>query len=117
MTLDHPLVTAGLSIAGVFDLAPLRDTGLNNALKLTDDEIETLSPLRLPVIGKRLDLAYGGNELPALVLDSINLHERRIAAGAPGRLLLVAGHDHFSILAELRRPDGALVQAVRDLIA
>ncbi|MBI5132466.1 MAG: alpha/beta hydrolase [Rhodopseudomonas palustris] len=117
MTLDHPLVTAGLSISGVFDLAPLRDTGLNTALKLTDDEIETLSPLRLPVIGKRLDLAYGANELPALVLDSINLHEHRIAAGAPGRLLPIAGHDHFSILAELRRPDGALVRAVRDLIA
>ncbi|MFZ5736802.1 MAG: alpha/beta hydrolase, partial [Pseudomonadota bacterium] len=29
MTLDHPLVTAGLSIAGVFELGPLRDTFLN----------------------------------------------------------------------------------------
>ncbi len=116
MTLDHPLVSAGLSISGVFDLGPIRDTGLNKALQLTDDEIEELSPLRLPVIDKRLDLAYGANELPALVLDSMNLHAQRQAAGAPGRLLPLAGHDHFSILAELRKPDGALVKAARELV-
>jgi acetyl esterase/lipase len=116
MTLGHPVVTAGLAISGVFELGPIRDTGLNAALKLTDKEIETLSPLRLPVINKRLDIAYGSNELPALVLDSIDLHERRAAAGAPGRLLPIPGADHFSILAELRRPDGALVKAARELL-
>ncbi|WP_022723125.1 alpha/beta hydrolase [Rhodopseudomonas sp. B29] len=116
MTLDHPLVHAGLSISGVFDLGPIRDTGLNEALQLSDGEIEKLSPLRLPVIDKRLDLAFGANELPALVLDSMNMQDRRAAAGAPGRILPLAGHDHFSILAELRRPDGALVQAARDLV-
>lgn len=68
------------------------------------------------MIDKRLDLAFGANELPALVLDSMNLQDRRAAAGAPGRILPLAGHDHFSILAELRRPDGALVQAARDLV-
>ncbi|NEW87418.1 alpha/beta hydrolase [Rhodopseudomonas sp. WA056] len=116
MTLDHPLVTAGLSIAGVFELGPLRDTFLNAALRLTDAEIATLSPLRLPPVKKRLDLAYGTRELPALALDSRDLHARRDAAGAPGRLMPLPGHDHFSILVELRRPDGALVQAARALI-
>ncbi|HEX4095917.1 MAG TPA: alpha/beta hydrolase, partial [Caulobacteraceae bacterium] len=28
MTLDHPAVTAGLAISGVYDLEPIRDTGL-----------------------------------------------------------------------------------------
>lgn len=67
MALDHPRVTAGLAISGVYDLAPIRDTGLNNALKLTNDEVATLSPLRLPVVHKPLDIAYGTAELPALV--------------------------------------------------
>ncbi|CCE08021.1 conserved hypothetical protein [Bradyrhizobium sp. STM 3843] len=116
MTLDHPRVAAGLAISGVYELAPIRDTGLNTALKLTNKEIETLSPLRLPVVNKRLDIAYGTNELPALVLDSINFHERRSTAGAPGRLLPIDGADHFTILAELRRPDGALVKAARELL-
>ena len=115
MALDHPRVAAGLAISGVYDLAPIRDTGLNNALKLTDKEVAALSPLRLPVVHKRLDIAYGSAELPALVFDSIQLHEMRKAAGAPGRICPIEGADHFSILAELRRPDGALVDIARKL--
>ena len=116
MALDHPRVTAGLAISGVYDLAPIRDTGLNNALKLTDQEIAQLSPLRLPAVHKRLDIAYGTAELPALVFDSIQLHEARMAAGAPGKLFPIEGADHFSILSELRRPDGALVDIARKLV-
>ena len=75
MALEHPRVTAGLAISGVYDLAPIRDTGLNNALKLTDQEVAKLSPLRLPAVHKRLDIAFGTAELAALVFDSIQLHE------------------------------------------
>jgi arylformamidase len=116
MTLDHPRVAAGLAISGVYDLAPIRDTGLNNALKLTDAEIATLSPLRLPVVHKRLDIAYGTAELPALVFDSIRLHDARVSAGAPGMLHPIDGANHFSILGELRRPDGQLVDIARKLV-
>jgi len=116
MALDHPRVAAGLAISGVYDLAPIRDTGLNNALKLTDREVAALSPLRLPAIHKRLDIAYGTAELPALVFDSIRLHEARMVAGAPGRLVPIEGADHFSVLGELRRPDGVLVDVARKLV-
>ena len=116
MALDHPRVSAGLAISGVYDLAPIRDTGLNNALKLTDQEIAKLSPLRLPAVHKRLDIAYGTAELPALVFDSIKLHQSRMTAHAPGKLFPIEGADHFSILSELRRPDGALVDIARKLV-
>ena len=116
MSLGNASVAAGLAISGVYDLAPIRDTALNNALKLTDREVANLSPLRLPAIHKRLDIAYGTAELPALVLDSILLHESRIAANAPGGLFPIEGADHFSILGELRRPDGALVAIARQLV-
>lgn len=116
MALDHPSVHAGLAISGVYELAPIRDTGLNNALKLRDEEIAALSPLHLPVTPKRLDIAYGSNELPALVYDSVNLHDKRAAAKAPGKLIPVDGADHFTILEALRRPDGVLVDTVRRLL-
>jgi arylformamidase len=115
MALDHPRVAAGLAISGVYELAPIRDTGLNTALKLTEAEIADLSPLRLPASRKRLDIAYGTSELPALVLDSIYLHEKRSKENAPGELLPIDGADHFTILNELRRPDGKLVAAARRL--
>jgi arylformamidase len=110
MALDHPVVAAGLAISGVYDLAPIRDTALNVALKLTDEEITTLSPLRLPVVQKHLAIAYGSAELPALVWDSRNFYQRRAAAGAPGELIAIEGADHFTILEQLRRADGALTK-------
>jgi hypothetical protein len=116
MALDHPRVSAGLVISGVYDLAPIRDTGLNNALELADAEIAKMSPIHLPVVHKRLDIAYGANELPALVFDSIRLHESRVAANAPDMLFPIEGADRFSILGELRRPRGALVEIARKLV-
>lgn len=114
--LEHPAVTAVLAISGVYDLAPIRETYLNEKLGLTEVEIETLSPLRLAVTPKPMTIAYGSRELPALVHDARNLHALRSAAHAPGALLPVPGADHFSILDGFRRPDGLLVRAAQDLL-
>jgi acetyl esterase/lipase len=116
MALSHPRVAAGLAISGVYELAPIRETYLNDALRLTDAEVATLSPLRLPVVRKPMAIAYGTKELQALVDDSRDLHARRLAAHASGPLIPVAGADHFTIMDELRRPDGALVAAARALV-
>ena len=39
-----------------------------------------------------------------------------MAAGASGKLFPIEGANHFSILGELRRPDGALVDIARKLV-
>jgi len=117
MHLGHRLVAAGLAISGVYDLAPLRDTALNDVLQLSDIETATLSPVRSPPASpKPLAIAYGTRELPALVHDSRKLHALRSAAHAPGSLMPIAGADHFTILDELRRPNGQLVRAAQRLI-
>lgn len=115
--LGHHRVSAGLAISGVYDLKPLRDTVLNETLKLTDLEIETLSPVRSPPASpKPLAIAYGTRELPALVHDSRKLHALRSAAHLPGPLLPIAGADHFTILEQLRQRRGELVRAAQRLI-
>ncbi|MBP1181402.1 alpha/beta hydrolase [Methylobacterium sp. PvR107] len=114
--LGHPAVSAVLAISGVYDLAPIRETYLNEKVGLSGDEIATLSPLRLPVVPKPMTIAYGSRELPALVHDARNLHALRSAAHAPGALLPVPGADHFSILNEFRRSDGLLVRAAQDVL-
>ncbi|MEH2493513.1 alpha/beta hydrolase [Bradyrhizobium sp. AZCC 2230] len=115
--LNHPGVAAGLAVSGVYKLAPIRDTGLNKALQLSHTEIEALSPLRLEPARKPLTIAYGSNELPSLIHDSLALFAKRKAACAPASLLPVAGADHFSILGELSKPDGALTKAAIDLLS
>lgn len=115
MALDHPLVVAGLAMSGVYDLEALRDTKLNGPLQLTDADIASLSPLRLPMVNKPMTIAYGTAELPTLVNDSRNLHAMRAAAHAPGALLPVARANHFNILEQLADPEGELTLAALDL--
>jgi acetyl esterase/lipase len=110
LCLGHPAVRAGLAISGIFELGPLRDTNLNEKLKLTDEEIATLSPLRLPMVNKPLAIAYGTAELPALVSDSRDLHAQRSAAHLPGALIPVAGGNHFTIILELQDERGILTR-------
>ncbi len=117
LALEHPAVTAGLAISGIFELAPIRDTYLNAALKLTEDEIAELSPMRRPVTHKPLAIAYGTAELPELVRHSRDFHALRSAAHAPGPLVPVPGADHFRVLEALRVPDGSLLRVAATLLS
>jgi acetyl esterase/lipase len=117
MCLGHPLVKAGLAISGLFEMGPIRDTYLNEKLRLTDTEIVTLSPMRRPMIAKPLAIAYGSAELPALVADSRDLHACRSAEHLPGVLIPVAGANHFTIMHELRDPDGVLTRQLPLLLS
>ena len=117
LALAHPRVQAGLAISGIFELGPLRDTYLNEKLLLTEDEVVQLSPLRLPAVSKPLAIAYGTRELPLLIYNSRAFHAFRSGAHAPGPLLPIANCDHFTILAELEKPDGQLTAAALALVA
>ena len=113
--MTHDLVSAGLLISGVYELEPIRDTYLNEKLRLTNAEIETLSPLRLPVVQKPAVITYGAIELQALVDDSKKLHEKRLAAHAPSTLLPLEGEDHFTVVLSMCTADGILTKAVLGL--
>jgi arylformamidase len=114
--LDHPKVAAGLAISGVFELAPLRDSPhVNDNVKLTETEIETLSPMRLPGVNKPLSIAYGTGELPAMIASSRDYHAYRAQAHLAGDLVPVARANHVTILDELRIPTSNLTRAVLQL--
>ncbi len=117
MALGHPRVAAGLAISGVYELGPLRDTAVNEALRLDDAEVAALSPLRLAPVSKTLAIAYGTAELAALAHDSRHLHGLRSEAHQAGALLPVARANHFTVLDGLRRADGVLVRAAVEALA
>jgi arylformamidase len=116
LVLDHPGVKAGLAISGIYELGPIRDTYLNAALKLSEEEIKSLSPLRLPGVNKPLAIAYGTAELPALVRNSREYHAHRAQSHLPGPLIPVPNANHFTILEELRSPNGILTRSVMRLM-
>lgn len=117
MALGHPRVAAGLAISGVYELGPLRDTAINDALRLDNAEVAALSPLRLAPVAKTLAIAYGTAELPALAHDSRHLHGLRSEAHQPGALVPVPRANHFTVLDALRHADGALVRAAIEALA
>jgi arylformamidase len=111
MALHHPRVHAGLAVSGLYELGPLRDTSLNDALRLSDEDVAFLSPLRLPPGPKPLTLAYGTAELPPFIHDSRGLNWHRAADHAPGALIPLAGANHFTTPDSLRQPSGVLTRA------
>jgi arylformamidase len=116
LMLEHPKVTAGLAISGVFELAPLRDSPhVNDQVRLTEVEIETLSPMRRPGVDKPLSIAYGTGELPAMIAASRDYHAYRARAHLPGDLIPVTNTNHFTILDQLRDPDSRLTRAVLEM--
>jgi acetyl esterase/lipase len=115
LLLEHPCVAAGLAISGVYELGPIRDTYLNEKLRLSDDEMRALSPLRLAQSTKPLDIAYGTRELLALVGSSRQLHAKRAALHLPGNLVPAPDHDHFTIMETLRDPAGLLTRCALHL--
>jgi arylformamidase len=116
--LDHPRVAAGLTISGVFELAPLRDSPhVNDKVKLTEVEIETLSPMRLPGVNKPLSIAYGTGELPAMIASSRDFHAYRAEANFPGDLIPIINTNHFTIMDELRLPNSHLTRAILQLVS
>jgi arylformamidase len=77
MCLGHKRASAGLALSGVYELGPIRDTYLNEKLRLSDEEIAKLSPLRLANVKKKMAITYGTAELYPLVNDSRHLHGKR----------------------------------------
>ncbi len=114
--MDQTAVAAILPISGIFDLEPIALCGLNDALQLTPNEVETLSPISaLPDRSIPVCVAYGGNELPELQRQSTEFAKACSERGFTLETLALAGHHHFSILDELSATNGKMVEALRRL--
>lgn len=116
MAVDERGVRGGLAISGIYDLEPIRLSYLNDKLRLDAADARRNSPLlNLPTTSRPLIVTYGGGELPELRRQSEEFALARTRARLAGRVVPLAGHNHFTILEELARPDGALTALVREL--
>jgi arylformamidase len=116
MAMSEPRVAGGIAISGIFDLEPIRLNYLNAKLGLDPAEAERNSPvLHLPARAAPLVVTVGLDELPELIRQSKEYAESWQKHGLNGRYLPLPGHEHFSILEELAKPDGAIVGALKQL--
>ncbi len=104
-------VPAILPISGLFDLAPLVATTVNDALKLSLTDAVALSPVSLPKPAHRGLHAVAGTD------ESGEYHRqtRAIAAAWGGTHEETAGN-HFTVIAPLTDPTSALVATALRLL-
>lgn len=115
---EHPNVIGVAPISGIFDLQPISRCYLNEKLKLTSDEIATLSPMNRKVpVEKHLAVFAGALELPELRRQSKEYATRLNRCGNHVAHHLVADRNHYSILDELRDNDGIITNALTRLIS
>jgi hypothetical protein len=96
-----------------YHIGALRDSPhVNDKVKLSEEEIQNLSPMRRPIVNKPLGIAYGTGELPAMIASSRDYHAYRSKGHVPGDLIPIANTNHFTILDELRQPNSTLTRAV-----
>jgi acetyl esterase/lipase len=116
MAMDDARVAGGVAISGIYDLEPIRLNYLNDKLGLDAEEAARNSPLlHLPSRAAPLVVTVGLGELPELIRQSEDYWAAWQRRGLPGRYLPLEGHDHFSILEELARPTGRLLDALQEL--
>jgi arylformamidase len=118
MTMDRPSVRACLAVSGIYDLEPMRHCYINDKLGLDEAMALRNSPIRLqPSRDIPLAIVVGGSELPLMLQQSADYADARSRQGPPALLREIPGADHFSILDEMERRDGLIVDILRELRA
>jgi arylformamidase len=115
-SLPADLVTAAYAISGLFDLGPLVETSINNALRLDNTAARAASPLswNAPLRGS-LDAVVGENESAEYFRQSQCIVELWGAAGLATRFGTVPGANHFTAIAPLADPNSPMVARLREL--
>lgn len=98
---------AALPVSGLFDLAPIAASHVQDWMHLTPDEVADLSPLRHADGSARAVVALAQTETPGFQRQSAAYAR---ATGAP--LLTVPGRNHFDVILELCDSGTPLSQAL-----
>lgn len=114
---NHPSIAYALPISGLFDLAPIARTFLNDKLQLTQREISDCSPQRHVAAGTPMTVSVGGAELPELVRQSRDYARACAAVDPRVGYLEVAGRTHFAVCDDLANPLGALMTALTSALS
>ena len=109
--LPDTAVHAALPISGLFELAPIAASHVQEWMALTEPELHALSPLRhIPGTAPSV-IAVAEHETPGFHRQS---EAYALALAAP--LLTIPGRNHFDVILDLMQPDSILSKALLSLI-
>lgn len=116
--LPADLVPAGLSISGLFDLAPLRHTSMNPDLRIDAGNVAGISPLQWDVPSNRIfDAWVGAAESSEFLRHSREIADTWAKRGVATRYVEVPRANHFTVLDPLVDPASAMTLRLAELAA
>lgn len=109
-------VPSAYAISGVFELAPLITTTINDKIGLDAAEAEALSPLFWPAPeGKTLDAVVGGAESSEFLRQSAAIVAAWGEAGVNTRYEEIEDANHFTVIAPLADANSAMCERLKQL--
>jgi arylformamidase len=117
MQSEHPNVFGTTAISGIYDLEPMQYCYVNDLLKLNEDTVKRNSPLLLSQEpSKIIDIFVGNSELELMQNQSIQFAQYRKKNNALGEFINVPHANHYTILDELTREDGVILESLKKRI-
>jgi arylformamidase len=112
-SLPNNIIKGGLIISGMFDLYPVSLSSRSGYVNFTDETLQQLSPQRnLDKLNTPIILAYGTEESPEFIRQSVEFAERATAAEKSIQVFVGENYNHFEILETLANPYGLLGREV-----
>lgn len=114
--LPEQLVPAAYGISGLYNLKPLTETSINDALKLTTEAAELESPLFWPAPARlTMDAVVGGTESEEYLNQSRRITDVWGLEGVRTRYEDIPGANHFTVIAGLADPDNTMPRRIAEL--
>ena len=107
-------ICGGCGISGLYDLEPIRLCFLNEDLQISKEIAARNSPMKQQrTCLSPLLLAVGANEGPEYLRQSNELSKAWSQSGETAKVLVMPGHNHFSIAAQLDNSESELSRAIQ----
>jgi arylformamidase len=108
------LVRTGYAISGIFDLAPLIGTSINEAVGLREGTARAASPLFRPPPpqGRRLIAAVGGDESSQFLKQAQDIADGWSKVGIDAKPSVIEATNHFTVLDALITPGSRMLEEV-----
>lgn len=111
--MPEDLISAAMPVSGLFDLVPLVQTSVNNALGLTGETARAASPISAPrPLSGRYIAVVGGDESSEYLRQSRMLTSLWQGPGLSGELDILQGANHFTVILPFADPSSTLVSSL-----
>ncbi|MCR8726725.1 alpha/beta hydrolase [Frigidibacter sp. ROC022] len=113
--LPEDAVAGALPVSGLFELAPIAASHVQEWMQLTEQEVADFSPLRHLPAGGRVTLAMAERETAGFHRQSRVYAKALAGAGVSVRLLEIPDRNHFDVILTLLDPQSTLSRALLEL--